>query len=51
MRASFRAAEIADPRSGAFNLTRVDLARLLAVSQSPLSSSKTVDQRVADGAP
>jgi hypothetical protein len=51
MRASFRAAEIADPRSGAFNLTRVDLARLLAVSQSPLSSSKAVDQRVADGGP
>jgi len=51
MRASFRAVEITDPRGGAFNLTRVDLARLLAVSQSPLSSSGAVDQRVADGAP
>ena len=51
MRASFRAVEIADPRDGAFDLTRVDLARLLAVSQSSPSSSTTVDQRVADGAP
>jgi hypothetical protein len=51
MRAAFRATEMADPRDGAFDLTRTDVARLAAVLQSAMASPGGFNQRVAAGAP
>jgi hypothetical protein len=51
MRAAFRATEMADPRDGAFDLTRTDVARLVAVLQSAMASPGGFNQRVSAGAP